>query len=143
MRYKRTYGPLDWEYDPPRSPFAENGELIGSAYYPLIQNIIDGDSLVVRDRMGSQTGHQVRLIGVRARDYGLDDAGATEDKHRLLDALQQALTDGDSIYLVRDPDNYGNVDLYGRELAWLWIGDKPFNFPDEMLPNRDPSGGDG
>ena len=41
---------------------------------------------------------------------------------------------------MRDPGNFGAVDPYGRELAWLWIGDSPFWFEEEMLPNRDPSG---
>ena len=84
----------------------------------------------------------MRLLGVRARAYGLDDPGATADKNRLWDALQQAVTNGDTIRLVRDAGEFGNVDLYGRELAWLWIGDKPFYFPEEMMPTRDPVGRD-
>lgn len=139
--YARSYGPLGWTPPEPLSPFDEEGGVIGGAYQPFIQNIIDGDSLVVTDRMGARTGHEVRLLGVRARDYGIDDEGAELDKDRLWDRLQRAIQDGDRIYLVRQPDLFGNVDIFGRELAWLWIGDEPFYFEEEMLPNRDPSAG--
>lgn len=141
LRYKRTYGPLDWTPPEPLSPEDEEGNVRNGTYYPIIKHIIDGDSMVVKDRVGGQQYHEVRLLGVRARDYGLDDEGAGLDKDRLWDRLQQALEDGDSIRLVRQPDVFGNVDIYGRELAWLWIGDEPFYFANEMLPNRDPSGG--
>jgi len=140
LGFKRNYGELGWTPPEPRAPLDED-ELVDGAWQPFIRHIIDGDSLVVGTRAGSQTFHEVRLIGVRARDYGLDDEGAVDDKARLMDALQSALSSGDRIYLVRDPDNFGSVDPYGRELAWLWIGDAPFSFPEEMLPNRDPSGG--
>ena len=68
-----------------------------------------------------------------AADYDINNSGAEEDTHRLEQALLDAQRRGDSIYLVRDPDYAGsNVDPYGRELAWLWIGDKPYYFPDEL-----------
>jgi len=142
MRYERTYGPLGWEPPEPLSPFHDDGSLINGAYQPFIQSLIDGDSIVVTSRNGDMQPHEVRLLGVRARDYGLDDEGAKDDKYRLWDRLQQAIVDGDRIYLVRQAETFGNVDIYGRELAWLWIGDEPFYFAEEMLPTRDPSGGD-
>ena len=139
LRYERAFGPLGWTPPVPR-PALENGEPINGAYQPYIKRIIDGDSLLVTTFPGEKRTHEVRLLGVRARDFGLDDDGAEQDKDRLWDRLQQALRDGDRIWLVRDPDNFGNVDIYGRELAWLWIEDESFSFPEEMLPNRDPSG---
>ena len=140
MRYERSYGELGWTPPEPLSPFNEDGALIGTVSMPIFKSIIDGDSFVVTSRTGSKAVHEVRLLGVRARDYGLDDDGAAADKDRLMAALEQGFADGDSIYLVRQPDPFGNVDIYGRELAWLWIGDKPYYFPEEMLPTRDPSG---
>lgn len=142
LRYERTYGPLGWTPPEPLSPFDDDGNVRGTAYKPVIKRIIDGDSLLVAERAGDQRLHEVRLLGVRARDYGLDSEGAEEDKDRIWDALQSAVDNGDTIYLVRQPDTFGNVDIYGRELAWLWIGDEPFYFSEEMLPSRDPSGGD-
>lgn len=140
LRYERAYGPLGWTPPEPLSPFDESGGLVGTAYQPFVQRIIDGDSMVVTDRSGAQRAHEVRILGVRARDFGLDNEGAEIDKDRLNNAFQQALRNGDKIYLVRQPETFGNTDIYGRELAWLWIGDTPFSFPEEMLPNRDPSG---
>lgn len=142
MRYERSYGPLGWVPPEPLSPFDADGNVQDYAYQPYIRHIIDGDSFVVRNSAGSEVFHEVRLLGTRARDFGLDDAGAMEDKDRLWDALQQARQNGDRIYLVRQPDVFGNVDMYGRELAWLWIGDEPYYYPEELLPNRDPSGGE-
>jgi len=140
VAYKRTFGPLEWT-PPEPAPWQVDGEVSNDAYQPFIKKVIDGDSLVVRNRAGAQTYHEVRLLGVRARDFGIDDSGAITDRTRLTDALQTALANNDRIYLVRQPDPFGVVDPYGRELAWLWIGDSPFYFPDELLPNRDPSGG--
>ncbi|NIP34154.1 MAG: hypothetical protein GWN18_04410, partial [Thermoplasmata archaeon] len=118
--FERNYGPLNWTPPEPRIPWDEDGSPVEGAYTPYIHHIIDGDSIVARNSM---TGpwHEVRLLGVRARDYGLDDEGADEDKDRLWDALQQAKANGDTIWLVRDAGDFGNVDIYGRELAWLWI----------------------
>lgn len=69
----------------------------------------------------------IRLIGVRSRDYSdyKDDdptfpSNAAEEDH---DKLYQALRDAPpgTIWLVPDPEHFGNVDRYGRQLAWLWI----------------------
>ena len=79
---------------------------------------------------------EVRLLGVNARDYGPDPRGAAEDQRRLQEALSTAVANGDTIYLVRDPEQMGsNTDKYGRELAWLYLGDEPWYFAEEMLPN--------
>ncbi len=139
--FARSFGDLGWTPPEPKTWKGDDGEVVDGAYQPFIKTIIDGDSLVVSDSLAMEDLYEVRLLGVRARDYGLDNEGAMEDKDRLSDALQSALENGDRIYLVRQPDVFGNVDIYGRELAWLWIGETPFYFADEMLPNRDPSGG--
>lgn len=76
---------------------------------------------------------QVRLLGVMAQDFYADADGAQSDKQRLEDALMDARRNGDRIWLVRDPDYAGSrTDPFGRELAWLYIGDEPFYFPDEL-----------
>jgi len=138
-RYERTFGPRDWVAPEPRPWTNEDGSHNGSSYAPFIMNIPDGDTLHVRTREGEKQGHSVRLLGVRARDFGLDDDGANEDKDRLVDALEQAMADGVTIWLVRDPELFGNTDKYGRELAWLWIGDEPYYFPEDLHPNQEPS----
>lgn len=139
--FARSFGELGWTPPEPLNWKGENGEVIDGAYQPFIKRIVDGDSLVVSNSLSMDDIYEVRLLGVRARDFGLDDEGAIADKERLSDALEAALENGDRIYLVRQPDTFGNVDIYGRELAWLWIGETPFYFSEEMLPNRDPSGG--
>jgi hypothetical protein len=147
QQYKRAYGELDWTPPEPRSPREENGDLRTEVWQPVIDTLVDGDSMKVVDTVGDRRGHEVRLLGVRARDYGLDDEGAQADKDRLWDWLTQAVDSGGRIYLVRDPDGFGRTDPFGRELAWLWHEDadgnlESFYFAEEMLPNRDPSGGD-
>jgi hypothetical protein len=140
LLYKRQFGPLEWQPLEPLAPKDDAGNTVAGAFAPYIKNVVDGDTIVVATRPGSSERHQIRLLGVRARDYGLDDEGAQIDKDRLWDALQAAQAGDDRIWLVRDPDNFGNVDPFGRVLAWLWIGDEPFWFPDELNPARDPSG---
>ena len=142
-RYEKSFGPLNWL--PPNPAVWNEGTtkepvVSNDAWKPFISHVIDGDSIIVRDREGAQTVHEVRLLGVRAADFGFDNEGAIRDKERLTDALMQAKRNGDTIYLVRDPDMYGVVDPFGRELVWLWIGDEPFWFEEEMLPNREPTG---
>ena len=134
--YERTYGPLEWEEPVP--PTLEDNP---NAYQPYIRKVRDGDSIVVSEKPGpgafpfaSESGDtvmkEVRLIGVRAADFGLDDEGAATDMEKLLDALKS----GEQIWLVRDPDNFGNTDRYGRELAWLFIGDEPYYDSSGFLP---------
>ncbi len=134
MRYERTYGVLGWV--PPEPPgVTEN------SYQAVVHRVVDGDTVVVRQVVGDKQGHTIRLLGTRARDYGLDNDGAATDKTRLVDALQAGIEAGLPIYFVRQPEIYGNVDPYGRELSWLYIGDEPFFFPEELDPRRDPGSG--
>jgi hypothetical protein len=139
-KYSRALGPLEWTPPTPASPFGEDGKKNSNAYQPIIKTITDGDTIVVSRNQGTQELINVRLLGVRAEDYGDNDEGATEDKNRLYDALQDAIDNDEPIYLVRDPENFSNVDVYGRELAWLWIGDEPYYFEEDFRPNQEPSG---
>lgn len=83
----------------------------------------------------------VRILGVNARELGVD--GGTEDRERLVEFLTDARDNGKRIYLVRDPETFGtNTDIYGRELAWLFVEDEPFYFPDELDRSIAASGGD-
>ena len=134
MRYERKYGVLGWE--PPEPPgVTEN------SYRAVVHRVIDGDTVEVRPVVGNKQGHTVRLLGTRARDFGLDNEGAADDKDRLVEALQAGIRAGLPIYFVRQPEVYGSVDPYNRELSWLYIGDEPFFFPEELDPRRDPGGG--
>ena len=126
--------------------------MTSNTWMPFIRGVSDGDTLevsmnkgpsmfpgAVRPEFGEGETrvHKVRLLGVMAADYGFDDKRATADADRLEQALLEAQRNGDSIYLVRDPQYAGShVDPFGRELAWLWIGDKPYYFPDELERGR-------
>lgn len=147
--FETVYGPLKWEAPEPPSPFDADGELSEQAWMPYLRGVVDGDTIEVSSNLGpsvfpgamrlGETGmgetrvHKVRLLGVMAEDFSVDSDGATSDMDRLEQALIDAQKNGDTIYLVRDPDYAGsNVDPFGRELAWLWIGDEPYYFPDEL-----------
>lgn len=124
--YERKYGPWFWEA--PEPPELEGNPY---AYRPVIREIVDGDTLVVKN---GNRNKRIRLLGVRARDYGLDDAGAIEDEEKLRSVLDEAVRQNKPIYLVRDPDQFGsNTDMYGRELAWLYIGDTPWYSEEAFL----------
>lgn len=155
-RFERNFGPLDWEPPKPANVFSEDGQISPYAYQPYIQRIVDGDTLIVSDHAGPQflfnttlegepRYKSVRLLGVHAREMGSD--GGKEDRNRLVDYLTEARDEGRPIWLVRDPDTFGtNTDAYGRELAWLVIGEEgdtqPFYFPDELPRSVTPSGGE-
>jgi hypothetical protein len=131
--YANTYGPQDWVMPLPRSPYDDQGKIIADAQTPYIRTVVDGDTLIVKEKRDSAEYMSVRLLGVRAADYGLDDEGADNDKDRLEGAILEAQAKGDTIWLVRDPHQIGsNTDMYGRVLAWLWIGDEPFYFPEDF-----------
>ena len=133
MRYERDYGILGWEAPTPPG-------VTDNAYKAVVHRVIDGDTLVVRQIVGNQQAQTVRLLGTRSRDFGLDNVGAAKDKARLTAALQAGIEAELPIYIVREPEIYGNVDPYNRELAWLYIGDEVFFFPEELDPRRDPGG---
>lgn len=148
--FEHTFGALDFEEDlpvPPDNVFNENGSMGPYTEQPYILKIIDGDTLRVR-RSGSvpvepifgmqfnrpaeapvPEEYSVRLIGVRARETGQE--GGLEDTRRLRLALRQAYEQNIPVYLVRDPE-IGYTDYYNRQLAWLFIGDEPFYFQDEL-----------
>jgi hypothetical protein len=139
-KYERTFGPIEWEAPQPQPPIVD-GERQPGVTVPYIKYIPDGDTIVFKERRGAQQLRTVRLLGVNARDYGLDNEGAAADKTRLQDALQSAVESGATIYLVRDP-LFGDTDHYGRQLAWLWIGDEPFYFEEEFRSTVTPSEAD-
>ncbi len=76
---------------------------------------------------------RVHILGVPTVQSGADIVTATEQRQRLVDALSEGVARGDRIYFVRDFDFYGSdVDAYGQLVAWLYIGDEPYWFEDEM-----------
>ena len=141
-QYERKYGPLDWIPPEPKSPFDENGDVAGGVIRPSIRQVVDGDSIMIQEHPGSKRLNGIRLLGVDAPEMGGPDPdGALLYWNRLKDALLTGLENGDSIYFVQDP-RFGKTDQYGRILAWLWIGDTPFYNVEDLLPHRDPSGGE-
>jgi hypothetical protein len=145
--FERTYGPLDWESPQPPTLFDEEGGLNSDAYAPIFNRIIDGDTVVVTpstqgmllglgDNAGPRHQRSVRLLGVRARELSSDPQGGAEDKIALLDAIQAGVDTGENIYLVRDTRLTGgrNTDSFGRELAWLFIGQEAYWDPNSFLP---------
>lgn len=146
--FERNYGDRDWTPPEPPPAFNEDGSLGTNTWTPFIRRVVDGDTLWVSDTPGAfavdlpglhvpsegskSRMHAVRLIGVNAREFSADEEGASEDADRLRDALNLALQNGDRVYLVRDPDNFGNTDHFGRELAWLYIGDEAWYFEDDF-----------
>lgn len=57
---------------------------------------------------------------------------AKADHQTLFDLLEQAPPG--SIWVVRDPDKFGNVDRYGREIAWLWVNGSWYYFAEDLHP---------
>lgn len=141
-RYQRSFGSLDWTPPVPPPATLEDGSLAPNAYQPYVQAILDGDTLIVSENVGPKFFGQnlgagkpqmksVRLLGVFAREMG--DEGGMQDRSRLVSYLENARNNDTPIYLVRDPATFGtNTDTYGRELAWLVVGDEPFYFPEEL-----------
>jgi hypothetical protein len=141
-QFARSYGPLDWTPPEPKSPFDENGDVAGGVTIPSIRHVVDGDTLLIQEYPGSPRLQSVRLLGLRAEEVtGPNREVALEQENALKDAILQGIENGDNIYLVRD-QRFGNTDMYGRMLAWLWIGDKPYYFPEQQSPTFDPSGGE-
>lgn len=150
-RFQRRYGPLDWTPPEPAPVMLEDGRQNPNAYQPYIQRIVDGDTLTVSEAFGAgrligpataearPRMHDVRLLGILAPE--LLGPGGRASKQKLEDALMAALENGDRIWLVRDPDTFGaSTDAYGRELAWLWIGDTPYHDPSSLRREVTPSG---
>jgi hypothetical protein len=144
--FQNTFGELDWTPPEPAPLRDESGEVTGEAITPFIRDIIDGDSLVVSrqqaagifgkrpfDMTGPAESFGVRLLGVRAADFGRQEE-AQEDLDRLEEAIYDAVAEGKMIYLVPDSKRFGYTDPYGRLLAWLYIGDEPFLSPNAFLP---------
>lgn len=153
--FRPRFGPLEWEPPVPPEPLQEDGTPNPNAWVPHIQGVVDGDTIAVSANRGPSLvggitlpglgiepraefgtgaagGHLVRLLGINSPEYSIDFDSAEQAKQQLEDALMEARENGDRIYLVRDPDFTGsNTDPFGRELAWLWIGDNPYYFPDE------------
>ncbi len=144
--FENTYGPLDWK--PPVPPTLDP-EDHGNTYAPFVWDIQDGDTLIVSrtetapifdmpgDRFDMQAPgttpklHAVRLLGLSAPEMSTEEGKVWLEQ--LTSAILQAKQDNVPIRLVRDPEQAGsNVDYFGRELAWLFIGDEPYYFPETL-----------
>lgn len=138
--YEGVLGPRDWTPPDPADPFDDDGKLSTHTKMPYIHDVVDGDTIVYSESINGPK-FELRLLGVDSREFSNDVDGAREDTERLVDFLQQALENNDTIYIVFDPDRFlTNTDRYGRALAWLWAGDTPFYFVEEMNPSLTPAG---
>lgn len=139
-RFAPVFGERDWTPPKPLSPFKANGELVHTAHTPKILSVVDGDTLIVQN-FGENRPYAVRLLGVSTPEYGSDPDGAEDGRNRLVDMIERARQTGDTIYFVTDPERFvTHTDRYGRMLAWMWVGNTPFYFEDEMNPRFTPSG---
>ncbi len=141
-----TLGPLDWTPDEPSPLYDESGGLVAEAQRVLPTQIYDGDTIHFQtspDRklfgpLGGPTVTQeefsLRTLGNNAREMG--EEGGEEDRQLLVDAIMEALDNNIPIYIVRDPERYGNTDFYGRVFGWLYIGDEPYVRPETQMPRR-------
>jgi len=142
--FGRNLGEFDWTPDEPSVLTEPNGDLNPNAQRVFIRKVVDGDTLFF-STTGSKaaifgiTGPDLppevfstRLVGINARELAED--GGDEDRIRLRDRLQDAVEAGLPIYLVRDPERYGNTDFFGRQFSWLYIGEEAYYFPETMVP---------
>ena len=147
--YGRTLGAVDWEADEP-SPLVlasdpetgETLELNPNASRIMVRRVVDGDTLHVTPGPGRSIFGQnipdstfaVRMLGVNAAELGTE---AGEPERLLLEErIDNAINENLPIYIVRDPERYGNTDMYGRVFAWVYIGDEPFYRPETLIPRN-------
>lgn len=146
-QFEVDYGPLGWEPPDPPPVFEEGGAFAAGASAPYIHEVLDGDTLIVSDEQRGPLGagprmYRVRLIGVNAAESGSEEGVSAEKELRA--ALNDAIEAGENVYIVTD-DRFGNssIDIYGRKLAWLYIGDEPYFFEEHFDPRFDPGGNSG
>ena len=144
LGFERTFGPREWDPPQPRPVFKDDGQFAPGAFAPFVQGVLDGSTLEVSmedsitlpifgDVGGIPRHFRVHILGVPTVQNGADIKTATEQRKRLVDAISDGIARGDRIYLVRDFDFYGSdVDAHGQLVAWLYIGDEPYWFEDEM-----------
>jgi hypothetical protein len=127
----KTLGSPDWVPDEPLPIDAATANRV------YVHRVVDGDTIDVTDggaRFGAQSYYRVRLLGYNQAELGTDEGEAA--KQDLNARIAEAVRNGVPVTVVRDPDRYGNTDLYGRVFGWLYIGDEPVYDPDTMLPRR-------
>jgi endonuclease YncB( thermonuclease family) len=139
--YEPRYGPLNWI--PPTPPPLIKGVAWGGdaseTWQPYVRTVVDGDTILVSEGPNT-TPRKVRILGLRAPDYGYspeESAAAEAATVRLIDRLEEAAKKGEEIWLVREPEKFGETDYYGRELAWLFIGDEAYWDPVEGFKATD------
>jgi len=133
--YGETLGSYDWVPDEPSPLIREDGSMNPNATQVWVRDVYDGDTVHVAFRPpgvgGAQEISSVRLLGWNAQELG---QGGEEEKYALEDAISDAIDQGLPIAIVRDPERYGNTDMYGRVFGWLYIGEDVWYNPDTMIP---------
>lgn len=84
-----------------------------------LRHVTSGQTVeVLRSAQPTQTPEKVRLIGIDAPDLKQQPWGSDAKQHL------EELVSGDSIRLEFDVERF---DAYGRELAYLWVGNQLVN----------------
>jgi len=135
--YGKTLGSYDWVPDEPSPLIDEQGSMNPNATQVWVKDVYDGDTIQVAFRPpgigGAQEVSSVRLLGWNAQELG---QGGEQEKYDLEDAISSAIDRGLPIAIVRDPERYGNTDMYGRVFGWLYIGEDVWYNPDTMIPRN-------
>ena len=129
----KSLGEFDWTPDEPLLLF-DDGGMNPAAEQIFVRNVIDGDTLDYSlAENGVYPGHQayrLRILGWNAAE--LDNGGEAE-KNDLTSLIRQAVETNQAIHIIPD-ERYGDVDMYGRRFAWLYIGEEPYYNADTMIP---------
>lgn len=130
--YGKSLGPIDWEPPEPAPLYMGDGEFNPDASRVYVSRVVDGDTLDFTFGGGifGDEYNRLRLLGYNAAELG---SGGEQERDDLRDAVSQAIADGVSISVVRDP-RYGDTDMFGRMYGWLYIGDEVWYNPDTMIP---------
>ena len=127
--FARNYGPEDWT--PPEPP----EDLSAALPVTEVRSVLDGDTIIVRTQEDQdQSFRRVRLLGLDALEANTEEGVVQRD--RLREAIISTVNSGGTVQLVPDGDATGGryTDIYGRQLAWLFLDGEPYSFPEEVSP---------
>ncbi len=140
--YGRSLGDVDWQADEPPPLIMEDDSINSNATRVYVKKTVDGDTLHVQTAVNQNLfGMEIpkdlisiRMLGVNAAELGTK----LGDPERLaLEArIDEAIDNNVPIYMVRDPERYGQTDMFGRVFAWIYIGEEAVVRPETQIPRR-------